>query len=439
MHIPSLTRLVRVAKEAGWIVIGQGLAVLGSVVGVRLMTEMLPPAEYGELALWMTVATLVNQSILGPLNNGISRFYAPAVEKNELGLYLRSVRSLVLSASGIIALASLVIMIGLVVFNRTRWFWISGVALTFAVLSGYNAILSGIQNAARQRTIVAFHQGLDSWMRPLAAVGALLWIGGSGTVTLVGYSLSSLVVLASQWVFFCRTVSEKLTEHSHNHDWRDRIMQFSWPFATWGIFTWAHQSSDRWALAAVATTEEVGRYVVLFQVGYYPMTLATGLAVQLIAPILFQRSGDASNTKRNMDVNRLCWHLASSTLVLTAVAFCIGLAFHGPIFAALVATHYGSSSYLLPWVILSGGIFAAGQVVTLELVSRMQTGSMIAPKIVTSLLGISLNFTGAHLFGTVGLIGASSLTSLVYLLWIIKLTLATRTQTEYETSAAGGK
>ncbi len=97
-------RFRRLSKEGFWVVLGQAMAVLGVLVGVRLLTELLDPAAYGELALGMTVATLVNQTVLGPLSNGVTRFYAPAQEQGDLGGYLNAVRRLVLSATGLIIL-----------------------------------------------------------------------------------------------------------------------------------------------------------------------------------------------------------------------------------------------------------------------------------------------------------------------------------------------
>jgi hypothetical protein len=57
----SLPRVLRLAKEGSWIVIGQISSVLGSLVLVRVLTERLDPAQYGQLALGLTVANLVNQ------------------------------------------------------------------------------------------------------------------------------------------------------------------------------------------------------------------------------------------------------------------------------------------------------------------------------------------------------------------------------------------
>ena len=73
-------RFHRLGRELIWISLGQGLATLGALVGVRLLTSVLNPTIYGQLALAMTLALLVNQMLLGPLSGAALRFYAPAHE-----------------------------------------------------------------------------------------------------------------------------------------------------------------------------------------------------------------------------------------------------------------------------------------------------------------------------------------------------------------------
>ena len=97
-----LGKLATIKGEIAWVMVGQVSALAGGLVGVRLLTELLDPVVYGELALGVTVAVLVNQTVLGPLGNGALRFYAPAVERNELSGFLKAVGSLLLVATGII-------------------------------------------------------------------------------------------------------------------------------------------------------------------------------------------------------------------------------------------------------------------------------------------------------------------------------------------------
>ena len=418
-------RLRRLSKEGLWIVLGQAAAVFGSLAGVRLLTELLAPAAYGELALALTVAALVNQAVLGPLSNGITRFYAPAQEQGDPGGYLLAVRRLVAAASAVIALIVVIALAALLLAGRAQWMAIAAAALVFATLSGYNAILNGIQNAARQRAIVALHQGIESWARFLVAAGLLLWLGASSTVAMAGFAVAVVLVLGSQYVFF-RKIAHVHGTTGDSAIWRRQIWKYSWPISVFGAFTWVQLASDRWALELFATTREVGTYAALFQLGYYPMAMASTMATQFLAPIFYQRAGDASDERRNANVNRLSWRLTGLALGTTAAAFLLSLVFHRHIFAVLVAREYAGVSHLLPWMLLAGGIFAAGQTIALNLMSQMRTHTMMTAKIVTALLGVALNFAGAYWLGTAGIVLAAVVFSVLYFAWMSALALRRR-------------
>jgi O-antigen/teichoic acid export membrane protein len=379
------------------------------------------PAAFGELALGMTVATLVNQVVLGPLGNGATRFYTPAAEAGDLTGYLAAVRRMVVSATGWIILGGLLSIVGLVITRHAEWIGLAASALVFALFSGYNSILNGIQNAARQRTIVALHLGMETWARFLAAAGLMFLLGATSTVAMVGYSVGIVLVLGSQYAFFRKIVPGNVDGARRGGSWSEQIWNFSWPFASWGIFTWAQQASDRWALGLFASAQEVGLYAVLFQLGYYPMSMASGMAMQFLAPIFYQRAGDASDSKRNADVTNLSWRLTRLSLGVTCVAFLVAILLHAKIFRIFVAKEYGTVSYLLPWMLIAGGVFAAGQTIALNLMSQMKTESMAAAKIVTALLGVILNFAGAYWYGIEGIVIVGVLFSVLYFLWMVML------------------
>ena len=81
----DITRWRRVGAEGAWILAGQIVTVIAALTLVRAVTGVLPPAAYGEVALGMTVATLVNQLITGCIANGISRYWSIADERGDLG------------------------------------------------------------------------------------------------------------------------------------------------------------------------------------------------------------------------------------------------------------------------------------------------------------------------------------------------------------------
>lgn len=415
----TTARFQRLAKEGAWIGAGQAATVVGALVLVRVLTEYLDPEQYGELALGLTIAGLVNQVVMGGVAAGIGRFYAIAAEQKDLVGYLGGSRRLLGAATLAVALIGVVLLGGMFWLGNSQWMALAAAALAFSVLSGYNTSLSGIQNAARQRALVAFHSGLDAWLKILLAVGVMVWLGRSSAAVVIGYALSSLLVTGSQFVFLRRLNQPEATrKRATAEGWERRIWAYSWPFSAWGLFTWAQQASDRWALQTFVSTQEVGMYAVVFQLGYVPIGLAATMAMNFLGPILYQRSGTATDQSRNTQVHRIAWRITLVGLLMTVLAFGFTYMLHEWIFRLLVDAQYHSVSPVLPWMVLAGGVFAAGQMLALKLMSDMKSTAMTAAKIVTAILGVVLNLYGAAQFGLYGVVAALVAFSSFYFLWM---------------------
>jgi O-antigen/teichoic acid export membrane protein len=414
----AMPRLGRLAKEGSWILLGQIAAVTGSLMLVRVLTEYLSPDQYGQLALGLTVAGLVNQVVMGGTVAGAGRFYSIAAERKDLPSYLHAVQRLLAYATLAVIAISLLLLAALAGLGHSRWVVLAGAAMVYAILSGYNGALSSIQNAARQRAIAALHGGLDSWLRIAISVGVMFWLGTSSAAVAIGYACSSFLVIASQLTFLRRTVLKQSPAHDKSQSWLPQIWAYSWPFSVWGIFTGMQQISDRWALQTYASTSDVGRYVVLFQLGYAPVALVTGMAISFLGPILYQRAGDATDHVRNQDVHQLLWRTTLLSLGVTLLGFAITFALHAQIFEILVAAKYRDTSYLLPWVVLAGGGFAAGQMLATKFLSDKKTTQLIPAKVVTALVAVALNFVGSYIYKVDGVVIGIVLFSYFHLIWI---------------------
>jgi O-antigen/teichoic acid export membrane protein len=414
----DLSRIFRLVKEGIWIILGQILMVLGFLVGVRLLTGIMSPEAYGELSLGITLATLVNQTLLGPLGGGIMRFYAPAVEDGDIKGYLHSTGKLTLNTIGIILLLTLISILCLSLSGQGKWILITIAASLFAIFSGVNSILMGIQSAARQRAIVAIHQGLDPWLRFLVAAGLLFLTYKTSSVALLGYAFATALILISQAFFFRETIAKTHVNRRKEKVWTEDIWRFSLPIGVFGMFTWAQMASDRWALQIFSSTEEVGKYAVVYQLGFYPIALLSGLALQFFIPILYQRVGNADDEARKKNATQLCWRITWITMALTFVAFVVAIFGHELIFKIFVNENYREVSFLLPWIVLGGGLFACGQALASDLMAKLMNHKMMAVKISTAILGLICNFIGAYLYGVSGVVGAGLLFSIVYFTWM---------------------
>lgn len=443
MNRPTLIqrrRLHRLSREAAWIVSGQIASIAGTLIGVRVLTRLLSPVEYGSLALGLTLATLLNQVLFGPLAQGLARFFAPALELNELGGYFRAgERIIVRATAGLLIVAVPATAASLWLVGVAAW-PIAIAALAYAVLNGYTSIVSVVQNAARQRAVAAVHQGILAWLRFALAAGLILSFRAGATSAISGYALASLLVLASQILMSMRTVSPHVRfrhrsarqlrlrpdsdrygrahgPHPSAEPWQSKIWQFSWPMTIFGVFTWLYIASDRWALGLLSGMDAVGRFAVLYQIGYQPIALAANLMMQFLSPILYARAGAGTDAQRNANVSRLSWQLCLVIIAATAAAAALTAAFHAAIFRLFIAPEYASVSHLLPLMVVASGLFAAGQALALDLMSRMKMRTQMMPKICTAALGAGLNFALARSFGAAGVASAAVTFSSVYFAW----------------------
>ena len=418
------SRLIRLMSEAGWVAGGQAIATVGSIVAIRVLTGILPPSGYGELALSLTAATLAQQLLMGPIGMGAIRYFALAVEGGQLGAYLKSTVLLVGASSLAIWVASALMGLYLRGSGRSEWLQLLWSASALAWLSSVSSLVDGIQNAARQRAIVAVHQGVGAWLRIALVVVIVKISGASSSKVLWGYAAGYALLLVSQTAFLFRTLSRIGfgSQPSASSSLHTAMWSYAWPFSTWGIFTWLQIASDRWALRAYSSVYQVGLYQSLYQLGFSPIALLTQFIQQVSIPIIFARAGNGDDQDRQLVAKRLNNMLLGATLVLTACGTLFSYAGGHRILALVVAPAYRTHFSLVTGLILAGGLFAAGQIACLNLMTALSTKRLIAPKIGTAAIGIGLNYAGAMFWGTTGVVAAQIAFSSIYLSWILYLT-----------------
>ena len=416
------TRLKRLVGENLWILAGSAIAIIGSLGLVRLLTEYLTPTQYGELALALTVANLINQVVMCGLISGIGRFYSIAKEHQALHAYRHE--SYLLLARATIAIVSIGLSLVLLAYfsSQTNWITLIVVTILFATISSYNSVFSDVQNAARNRSIAAANNSLDTLLKILLSFLALYFFAVSATTVMLAYAFAGVAVLSTNHLSLKYaippTAAQTNTSDPKSDVWKTQIWSYAWPFSVWGLFTWGQQASDRWALQLFSSTNEVGVFAVLFQLGYAPVLMMSGIFSGFLTPIFFQRAGDATNNERTLSVHRINWRVSSCLLAMTALGFLVAWPLHNYVFAIFVSLDYREYSHLLPWFVLSGGLFATGQMLVLKILSEIRSKILIVVKIGTALVGIGLNILGAWLGGLNGIVIAMVGFSAAYFLWM---------------------
>lgn len=410
----------RFALEGGWVVAGQISSVLGLLASLRVLTETLPPKAFGEFTLGLTLAFFASQIIFGPIINGIVRYYSIASQASQTTEYFLACRALLRRAVTLTAVIGLLMAVAFWVLDHQHWTLIILAATALAMASGYSGALGNMLTAARQRAWVACQQGLEPWIKLLCALVASLLLGKTGASPLIGYALGHTLSGLLLHAIARRMMRD--VPPSPPGNWRSQIWEYARPFLLFGIFTWANISSDRWALQHFAGPQEVGLYSTAFMLGYSPMVTLSTVLVQLALPIIYQSS---SPTPSSTDPNwawsrakRQCDLLAGAIVLVTALAWSIAYWSHERIFAIFIAHDYRSASVLMPWMVLAGGFFSAGEAAALFLNSSMRSHMQIMPKIITALIGVVLNMLGAWLFGSEGVVFSVLTFSILYFSWL---------------------
>jgi len=321
--------------------------------------------------------------------------------------YLGSVRHFLTRGAALVSLLAISGAGTLLLTGQSKWLPLLLATYLFS-LTGVGSVVDGIQNAARQRQIVSLHQAAGQWLRPILAVVMVRLLLPTSTNAMLGYALASLLVLASQAMFFkWKIVGRSLPADRGAVDlpaMRRKMMTYAWPFAIFGVLGWLRSASDRWALQTFADAGSVGLYAAAFQLGYYPMMFISGSFVALVGPILFAAAGEGKSPARLMRTHRMSGWLVSISLAVTAGFTLLSLLFHRQVYAYLVAPQYRVTSAYWPLLLLAGGFWASGQSASYGLFALTDTKRLVVPNTMLGVLGIAANILGAALWGIRGVV-----------------------------------
>jgi O-antigen/teichoic acid export membrane protein len=388
---------------------------------ISVLTERMSAEDYGGLSLSLTFVVFINQVYMAGLSNGSGRLFASArVTGESVPLFQAIANVYTRSCTHVFVLGA--------VFG---WLciWVAGIGsissavavIILALLGGLNSIAIGILNAARWRVSVAFVTSADSFVK-LVVISVMFYQANRVDLSVVLWvqaaSAGACAVLTlSLW----RTLSGRLSKeqvapkHAAESDkWQGQLRGYGRTLSMLGVVTFAHQISDRWALQTFQGTADVGLFAALYQLGFLPFSLLSSLALNLLAPILFDAIESRSTGSSSLSI-RINLIAAAGMLLISLFAWGVGTIYGETICRMVLGDSFQGIAPMLPWALLAAGLFETAQVLALRLQARMAIRQWMWIKGSASCMGIALNLFGAWHAGVVGLVGALLIFSLTYL------------------------
>jgi O-antigen/teichoic acid export membrane protein len=406
-----------------WVFLGQVGVALGGLAGVKILTHLLNPHEFGRFSIANTVILLVGSNVFGPLGQGLMRYWTISQNREQLADYVA------LSAKYIKVLFQSIVLVsflfGLILFisQARNWTWLIVSSIVSGAFTGWAGTRLSILMAARKRKYVSLINVLTAFAKPGVAAVLLMLIAFQADIAVLGFLLAVCGSAVVAEYSFRKTASSKLSEikgeqaDSHDGNLGRSILSFSKPFFIWSFFAWAHQSCDKWALLTFQGPDIVGAYTVIAQLALYPLVFGSGLLSSFFIPIAYERAGGLQTKEAVVSGNKILFAMVGLYIAGSFVLILLFYLFHRPLVLFVSNENYVQYSNYLPMLTGAWSLYYLGQILSgFGLLANKPT-LYIIPILFCGLLTTVTAFYLASIAGVLGIIWALGITGLFYASW----------------------
>ena len=425
MHIPKKINSERLHKEVVWIVIGQAGTAVAGIFGIKLLTNVLGPGEFGKLSLANTIVALISANFLfGPLGQGLMRFWAISKNQDNLKGFYAVSDQLKQHTIAISIVVGAVMTTSVAFIKGMEWAALLSVSTAVGIFGGWLSLRTSVFTAARKRSLVASLNICNAFLRPIVAACLVLLISVSAFWAMAGYLAAALLLLLLAERFYQSFVSDipafpTILNSSMATDIRKDIISFSWPFAVWGSFGWVHMSCDKWSLQAFHGPETVGAFVVVSQLAVYPLIFGSDFLNTLIVPVAYERAGDLTQHQNMMSAYKLLLLITAAYILGVLILMWLYFMFHHDLVLLISNMQFAEFSFLLPWLTAVWGLFYLGQVLCNFGIVANKSQAYIVPKITAAVIAGISTFYLSEKYGVTGVVWGLALAGFVYVFGVL--------------------
>jgi len=387
----------RLAADFTSIGLSQGIAAVGQVVGIRILTETLSPAVFGEVSLMLGLAALAATALCNPAMQALLRFWPEYAQSADLSLLKRVALKRILKMSTL----ALPLSLPLFAFGIMKG-WFGGVDVLLLValvfIDGSRLLQTTIMNASRRHHMYGAWQVGEAWGRPLAAYAAVtLW--GIGTATVL---ISFLAASAILYLVMVRLNSGSIRFTVDNQAKVDDLFQkfatYSRPLIPLGLIAWTSGMGDRYMIGCLLSAKAVGLYVAAYGLASRPMLMLSSVTELVIRPVYYHAlgCGDAAGSKKFLAL----WFVvvgAIGGLSWGLFALC-----HKEIAFLLLGPQFREASHLMPWIAAGYGILALAQIPSRVCYAHDATRAVLICETVTAIISVAVGFPLIYFYGLPG-------------------------------------
>lgn len=363
----ELLKEKRLFGDAFWALFGQLASAAALLAGTRILTELLTPEIYGQVALMNGFVALGVTLFSYPFICAGMRILPECLNNTErAGLY-RVVFGL---ASRSTWLAAMLLALGGAVYG----YFSGSDALLFA-LSGFLLLVTvrrelGIQLliGARKHRGASLWQTTDSILRPMLAI-ALVWHGGQKAEwVLLGYIAASLVSNLI-WSFAAGAKPAANRYALATRNFKADVWAYALPLIPMELIFWMNGLGDRYLIGYLMSAAEVGLYAATYMIVNEAFNRSAMVLLRTFQPVYFQYCAE----DRAGQAFRILWLWLACAVGMGVIGVTLVVLTKDWVATLLLAKTYHSAVELMPAIAAGCALHAFGTVAAQPLLANKKT------------------------------------------------------------------
>ncbi|MDD5034711.1 MAG: lipopolysaccharide biosynthesis protein [Methylococcaceae bacterium] len=386
----------RLFGDASWALLGQLASGVALLLGTRIITELVSPEIYGQVALLGGFVALGVALFAYPFVFAGMRLLPECLHKRERAELQRAVSGLTTRST---ALAMVVLAVGGAAYAYAASVdpWLIVLACLLLATTVRRELGVQMLIGERRQRDASLWQTSDSILRPLLAI-ALVWLGGAKAVwVMLGYALASLAVNIV-WAMVHRSPSEEKHHQAVPASLKREVWAYALPLIPMELLFWINGLGDRYVIGYLMTAAQVGIYTAAYTLTNEAFNRSAMILLRTFQPVYFQyvSTGQESEAYKILWV-WLCWVLAMGLWGVLALWM-----LKDWVASLLLAKAFHSAVDLMPCIGIGCALQALATVLSQPLLAAKRTRALLLGRlfgVVTAAISIPLMVKGYGLPG----------------------------------------
>ncbi len=388
----------RLYIDAFWVLAGQFVSGLVLLAGIRILTELVSPDVYGQVALFNGFVALGVAVFSYPFICAGMRILPECADSQRYDLLMQQIYYLT-TRSIFVAIAIFLSIGGVYCLGSKDNFWLFVLASLLLVVTVRRELGVQLLIGDRQHRNASLWQITDSFIRPLFAIMMVWYVGNHVEWILLGYVLAGVTANLPANCF------RRKHEQSENQQapvikskFGQEILAYALPLIPMELIFWINGLGDRYVIGYMMTAADVGLYAATYTIINEAFNRSAMVLLRTFQPVYFQLFSADQRTKSYQTL----WTWICCTICLGVLGVVIVDFTKQWLSELLLAKSYHTSVELM--TVIAGGcaLNALGTVLSQPLLARKQTKLVLLGRtsgVLTAAIAIPVLVTHFGLFG----------------------------------------